>query len=180
SRGGAREALVGEPFGGAARALTRCSHPPQALASFGAPSLALRRRRLLSPPLVHPSPPPPYHPPPPPAPPGPPPPPPPPPRPRSFPPPPPRPTMRPLRLLPLALLPLLAACEVQAPAEDDAAVTADTTVADGPYIHAASEVEAGRYYVVVAGCNDCHTPGFMENADGVPEAQWLTGMPVGF
>src|SRR5690606_28637616 len=38
----------------------------------------------------------------------------------------------------------------------------------------------GRYYVVVAGCNDCHTPGFMENADGVPEAQWLTGMPVGF
>src|SRR5690606_11684833 len=38
----------------------------------------------------------------------------------------------------------------------------------------------GRYYVVVAGCNDCHTPGFMEDPDGVPEAQWLTGMPIGF
>ena len=84
------------------------------------------------------------------------------------------------RLLPLALLiPLLAACEVQTPeTETDEAAGADSTA--GPYIHAASDVEAGRYYIVVAGCNDCHTPGWLENPGSTPEAQWLTGLPVGF
>ena len=82
--------------------------------------------------------------------------------------------MRAFPLLPLLVL--LAACEVDAPADDS--VAADSTA--GPYIHAASDVEAGRYYVTVAGCNDCHTPGFMEDPAGVPEAQWLTGMPIGF
>lgn len=76
----------------------------------------------------------------------------------------------------LILLILLAACEVEAPADDPAA--ADTTA--GPYIHAASDVEAGRYYIVVAGCNDCHTPGWLQEPGGAPEAQWLTGLPIGF
>ena len=84
------------------------------------------------------------------------------------------------RLLPLVLLvPLLAACEVQAPEADDEAA-ADTTAATGPSIHAASDVEAGRYYVVVAGCNDCHTPGWLQEPGSAPEAQWLTGLPIGF
>lgn len=52
--------------------------------------------------------------------------------------------------------------------------------ADEPYVHAADAVEAGRYLAAVAGCHDCHTPGFMQNGPSVPEEQWFTGMPIGF
>jgi mono/diheme cytochrome c family protein len=41
-------------------------------------------------------------------------------------------------------------------------------------------VERGRYLVVIAGCNDCHTPRYAENGGEVPEAQWLTGDAVGW
>lgn len=41
-------------------------------------------------------------------------------------------------------------------------------------------IARGRYLVRTAGCNDCHTPQYMERAGDVPEAQWLTGAPVGF
>ena len=45
---------------------------------------------------------------------------------------------------------------------------------------AAGAVERGRYLVTIGGCNDCHTPGYMEKGPAVPESEWLTGMPVGF
>ena len=41
-------------------------------------------------------------------------------------------------------------------------------------------VARGRYLVRVSGCNDCHTPGFMEKGPAVPESEWLTGVPVGW
>jgi mono/diheme cytochrome c family protein len=42
-------------------------------------------------------------------------------------------------------------------------------------------VERGRYLVVVSGCNDCHTPGYMQNGGPkLPEKVWLTGVPVGY
>lgn len=41
-------------------------------------------------------------------------------------------------------------------------------------------VERGRYLAQVSGCNDCHTPGYLERSGEVPEAQWLTGTHVGF
>jgi mono/diheme cytochrome c family protein len=41
-------------------------------------------------------------------------------------------------------------------------------------------VERGRYLVRVTGCNDCHTPGFMQQGEAIPESQWLTGVPVGW
>ena len=41
-------------------------------------------------------------------------------------------------------------------------------------------VERGRYLVKIAGCNDCHTPGYMASAGKVPEAQWLTGDKLGW
>lgn len=41
-------------------------------------------------------------------------------------------------------------------------------------------IERGRYLVQVSGCNDCHTPGWMERSGDVAEAQWLTGSAVGF
>jgi mono/diheme cytochrome c family protein len=41
-------------------------------------------------------------------------------------------------------------------------------------------VEHGRYLVRISGCNDCHTPGFMQHAGQVPEAEWLTGDATGW
>jgi mono/diheme cytochrome c family protein len=46
--------------------------------------------------------------------------------------------------------------------------------------HAAAAVERGRYLITVAGCNDCHTPGYMQNGGAVPVGEWLTGTPVGY
>lgn len=41
-------------------------------------------------------------------------------------------------------------------------------------------VEAGRYLVIVAGCNDCHTEGYMALGDAVPEEDWLSGSRLGW
>ncbi|MEW5770540.1 MAG: cytochrome C [Pseudomonadota bacterium] len=41
-------------------------------------------------------------------------------------------------------------------------------------------IERGRYLTQVGGCNDCHTPGYMQNEGKVPEGQWLTGTSLGF
>lgn len=41
-------------------------------------------------------------------------------------------------------------------------------------------VERGRYLAQVSGCNDCHTPGYMQTEGKVPENLWLTGSAVGF
>ncbi len=49
-----------------------------------------------------------------------------------------------------------------------------------PAAAAPSPVERGRYLVRISGCNDCHTPHFMERGEKVPESEWLTGVPVGW
>jgi mono/diheme cytochrome c family protein len=41
-------------------------------------------------------------------------------------------------------------------------------------------LERGRYLAVVGGCNDCHTPGYLQGEGKVSQAQWLTGNTVGF
>lgn len=41
-------------------------------------------------------------------------------------------------------------------------------------------IERGRYMAAAGGCNDCHTPGYMESEGNVPEANWLTGNTLGF
>jgi len=47
-----------------------------------------------------------------------------------------------------------------------------------PRAHAETPVERGAYLVVVAGCNDCHTPGFFF---GKPDKdKFLGGSDVGF
>lgn len=43
-----------------------------------------------------------------------------------------------------------------------------------------SLVERGRYLVQIAGCNDCHTPGYMQAAGKVDEKLWLTGDALGW
>lgn len=48
------------------------------------------------------------------------------------------------------------------------------------YVNSTNSIEAGKYLVSIAGCNDCHTAGYMENNGNIAENEWLTGMPVGF
>jgi len=56
-----------------------------------------------------------------------------------------------------------------------AAVAAATFL---PRAHAETPVERGAYLVVIAGCNDCHTPGFFF---GKPDKdKFLAGSDVGF
>ena len=43
-----------------------------------------------------------------------------------------------------------------------------------------SMVEKGRYLSRIAGCNDCHTEGYLLSEGTVPEAQWLTGNSLGW
>ncbi len=40
--------------------------------------------------------------------------------------------------------------------------------------------ERGRYLIAVGGCNDCHTPGYAQRGEAVPESERLVGAPVGF
>lgn len=40
--------------------------------------------------------------------------------------------------------------------------------------------EAGRYLVVIGGCNDCHTDGYLMTEGKVPEEDWLAGSPIGW
>jgi mono/diheme cytochrome c family protein len=41
-------------------------------------------------------------------------------------------------------------------------------------------IDRGRYVIRIAGCNDCHTPGYAQSGGDVPEAQWLTGDALGW
>lgn len=43
-----------------------------------------------------------------------------------------------------------------------------------------SQISRGRYVVKVAGCNDCHTPGYAQSAGAIPESQWLIGDRLGW
>lgn len=43
-----------------------------------------------------------------------------------------------------------------------------------------AEVARGRYLVTIGGCNDCHTPGYLESGGRTAESQWLVGSPVGY
>lgn len=49
-----------------------------------------------------------------------------------------------------------------------------------PKAQSSAAVERGRYLVKVAGCNDCHTPGYAHSGGAVPESQWLIGDALGW
>ena len=42
------------------------------------------------------------------------------------------------------------------------------------------DVARGRYLVKIAGCNDCHTPGYLLSEGQTPEDLWLTGDTFGW
>ena len=60
------------------------------------------------------------------------------------------------------------------------AVTAQHAVAQTPVPTKQNSIDRGRYLVKIAGCNDCHTPGYAQAGGNIPEKQWLTGDQVGF
>jgi len=66
------------------------------------------------------------------------------------------------------------------------AVCAPCAFAEGPQAAAKTKpsdaklVERGRYLVRIAGCNDCHTPGYPQSGGKVPEKDWLTGDQLGW
>lgn len=43
-----------------------------------------------------------------------------------------------------------------------------------------AQIQRGKYLVKIAGCNDCHTPGYAMAGGKVPESQWLTGDKLGW
>ncbi len=43
-----------------------------------------------------------------------------------------------------------------------------------------SRIERGRYLVIIAGCNDCHTSGYAMQDGNVPESEWLKGDQLGW
>ncbi len=50
-----------------------------------------------------------------------------------------------------------------------------------PHVQAESQIEAGKYLTKVGGCNDCHTPGWMETGGaGIMDDALLTGSSLGF
>jgi mono/diheme cytochrome c family protein len=54
--------------------------------------------------------------------------------------------------------------------------------ADAPKSQAAASKDAdrGRYIVQIAGCNDCHTPGYTATGGKVDEKDWLVGDQLGW
>ena len=82
---------------------------------------------------------------------------------------------KPLSLLALSLALSLAAlalpaCQpAQVPARAVASVPTDSEL-----------LARGDYLVRIAGCNDCHTPGYMDKLGDVERSQWLIGNPMGF
>lgn len=76
---------------------------------------------------------------------------------------------------------LIVGCRTEStPSPSSSSDPGSDAVGETAYIHAATDLEAGRYFIIVAGCNDCHTPDWLENGPDIPEEDWLTGLPIGF
>lgn len=61
------------------------------------------------------------------------------------------------------------------------ACSGDVSASDKAKTVAKTPEQQGKYLVMIGGCNDCHTPGYMESDGKSPaESEWLTGSPVGF
>lgn len=60
-----------------------------------------------------------------------------------------------------------------------AAADREDTPADG-YVVARDKAAAGEYLTSIGGCNDCHTPGWMETNGAVPDDDRLVGSAMGW
>lgn len=61
-----------------------------------------------------------------------------------------------------------------------ASLVAGAAVAQQKVGKLSAEAARGRYLVQIAGCNDCHTPGYTASGGKVEEKLWLTGDRVGW
>jgi mono/diheme cytochrome c family protein len=61
-----------------------------------------------------------------------------------------------------------------------AALIGANSVAAQKSTPAGSLLERGRYLVKIAGCNDCHTAGYLMSEGKVPQDQWLLGDKFGW
>lgn len=65
-----------------------------------------------------------------------------------------------------------------------AAPTTNAATTPAEHVQADSQIDAGRYLVKIGGCNDCHTPGYVDQlmmtGVAMPESDWLKGGDVGF
>jgi cytochrome c553 len=66
----------------------------------------------------------------------------------------------------IAVLASLAVCAAASAADVPAKSSSKT---------ATNDIQRGRYVVTIAGCHDCHTPGFLVSGNRIPEKDWLTG-----
>jgi mono/diheme cytochrome c family protein len=62
-------------------------------------------------------------------------------------------------------------------AEPDARATVPQAVELSKH---ATDIDRGRYLARIAGCNDCHTPGYAQSGGKVPESMWLIGDALGW
>lgn len=46
--------------------------------------------------------------------------------------------------------------------------------------NSARDIERGRYVVAISGCNECHTQGYLERGERMPEEERLTGSSLGW
>ncbi len=60
------------------------------------------------------------------------------------------------------------------------AIAAGTASAQSQRPPATDAVALGRYVLKTAGCNDCHTPGYVQSNGNVAEKDWLTGDILGW
>jgi len=61
-----------------------------------------------------------------------------------------------------------------------AALVNSTAVTQQKDAKPSAEAARGKYLVQIAGCNDCHTPGYTAAAGKVDEKLWLTGDQLGW
>jgi mono/diheme cytochrome c family protein len=59
-------------------------------------------------------------------------------------------------------------------------LTAAAVERRGAGTDASDDIARGKYLAMIAGCNDCHTPGYMMTAGKVDEKVWLTGEALGW
>lgn len=80
-------------------------------------------------------------------------------------------------LVPTALALALAACQqaqTGQPTTDAVAATSTPGKTD------AELIAHGDYLARIAGCHDCHTPGYAGNSGKAPREAWLVGSPLGW
>ena len=74
----------------------------------------------------------------------------------------------------------LSACQQETTQTGSIAETRSEEETRTPQVVAGSDVEAGRYIMIIGNCHDCHTEGYLATEGDVPENDWLQGSKLGW